>query len=177
VKAIRPAGDPLVGWRYWQLVAGGERLRSVSLRRFVWEPGYPMRASCMTGGHAAPAEDCDCGVYAAPDLGSLRDHGLCLVPGGLVVGEVGLWGAVVTGEVGGYRGEYASPRTLRLVEETVAEESRASVLAALAAYEVPVSTTGLAEAVGELSGAVLANQVMSLGTALGISLGTVAEPG
>ena len=148
-------------------------MRSVSLRRFVWEPGRPMRASCMTGRHSAPAEDCDCGIYAAPDLGSLRDHRLCLAPGALVVGEVGLWGAVVTGEDGGSRGEYASPRTLRLVKETVPEESRASVLGALAAYAVPVSTTRLGEAVGELSGAVLANQVMSLRT----SMGTGPDPG
>jgi len=173
LNELRPAGDPLVGWRYWQLVAGGERLRSVSLRRFVWEPGRPIRASCMTGRHRAPAPDCDCGIYAAPDLGTLREHGLCLVPGGLVVGEVGLWGAVLTGEAGGYRGEYASPRTFRLVQETVPEESRASVLEALAAYGVPVSTTDLEEAVGELSGAVLANQVMSLRT----SMGTGSEPG
>lgn len=164
MKEARPAGDPLVGWRYWQLVTGGERLRSVSLRRFLWEPGRPMRASCMTGRHRAPAEGCDCGIYAAPDLGTLRDHGLCLTPGGLVVGEVGLWGAVVTGAEGGYRGEYASPRSLCLVEETVPDERRASVLGALAAYEVPVETTTLDEAVGELSGAVLANQVMSLRT-------------
>jgi len=88
-----------------------------------------------------------------------------------VVGEVGLWGAVLTGEAGGYRGEYASPRTFRLVQETVPEESR--VLEALAAYGVPVSTTNLEEAVGELSGAVLANQVMSLRT----SMGTGTEPG
>ena len=136
-----------------------------------------MRASCMTGHHPAPAEDCDCGIYAASDLRSLRDHGLCLTPGGLVVGEVGLWGAVVTGEDGGSRGEYASPQSLRLVEETVSEEWRVSVLGALAAYGVPVSATGLDEAVGELSGAVLANQVMSLGTSLGTSMGTGTEPG
>ncbi len=162
MTGARPAGDPLVGWRYWQLATGGRRLRSVSLRRFVWEPGHPMRASCMTGGHRAPAEDCDCGIYAAADLESLRAHGLCLYPGGLVVGEVNLWGAVVTGDAGDHRGEYASPRTLSLVTETVPRQLRPSTLAMLAAYGVPVSTTPLGEAVGELSGAVLANQVMSL---------------
>lgn len=164
MKGTQPAGDPLVGWRYWQLVTGGRRLRSVSLRRFVWEPGRPLRASCMTGRHRAPAEGCDCGIYAAPDLGALREHGLCLSPGGLVMGQVSLWGTVVADETGGYRGEYASPRTLSLVEETVPEESRPFALEALAAYEVPVGTTRLDEAVGELSGVVLANQVMSLRT-------------
>ncbi len=123
-----------------------------------------MRASCMTGGHRAPAEDCECGIYAAADLGALREHGLCLSPGGLVVGEVALWGDVVSGDEGGYRGQYASPRRLSLVEQTVPRDLRTSALAALAAYEVPVSTTGLDEAVGELSAAVLANQIMSLRT-------------
>ena len=159
----RPAGDPLVGWRYWQLAPGGRRLQSVSLRRFVWEPGRPLRASCMTGRHPVPDEDCDCGIYAAPDLDTLREHGLCLSPGGLVVGEVSLWGTVLIGE-DGYRGEYASPRTLSLVEETVPGSARLSTLDALAAYGVPVGTTSLQEAVGELSGAVLAFQAMSLGT-------------
>jgi len=164
VKESRPAGDPLIGWRYWQLAAGGRRLRSVSLRRFLWEPGRPLRASCMTGGHRAPAADCDCGIYAAANLGSLRAHGLCLFPGGLVVGEVGLWGVVVAGDEGGYRGEYAMPRKLSLVEETVPEELWSSVLEALGAYEVAVSTTPLHEVVGELSAAVLANQAMALRT-------------
>jgi hypothetical protein len=117
----------------------------------------------MTGGHQAPAEDCDCGIYAAADLDTLRSHGLCLSPGALVVGEVNLWGAVLRAE-DGYRGQYASPRTLSLVEETVPSRSRSSVLETLVAYHVPVSTTCLDDAVGELSGAVLANQVMSLGT-------------
>ncbi len=116
----------------------------------------------MTGGHRAPAEDCGCGIHAAPDLGSLRAHGLCISPGGLVVGEVNLWGVVVSGDDGGHRGEYAAPRTLSLVEETVSDESRPLVLDTLAAYEVEVSTTRLHAAVGELAAAVLANQAMSL---------------
>lgn len=150
-----------MGWRYWLLVAGG-RLGSVSLRRFHWEPGQPFRASCMTGGHRAPAEDCDCGVYAALDLATLREHGLCLSPGGLLVGEVALWGNVIQSDEG-CRGEYAYPRALSLMEETVPEGSRPAVLNALAAYQVPVGTTSLEDAVGELSGAVLAFQTMSSG--------------
>ena len=157
----RPAGEPLVGWRYW-LVVGG-RLGSVSLRRFLWEPDRPLRASCMTGGHAAPAEGCDCGIYAAPDLDSLRRHGLCLSPGGLVVGQVEVWGTVVTAD-DGFRGEYAYPKELLLVEESVTPEQRQRALAQLGAYGVPVGTTPLAEAVGELSGAVLAFQAMSRST-------------
>ncbi|MDP8976014.1 MAG: hypothetical protein M3N28_06570 [Actinomycetota bacterium] len=163
MKEIRPPADPLVGWRYWQLSADARGLRSVSLRRFLWEPQRPMRASCMTGGHQAPAEGCDCGIYAAADLDKLRSHGLCLSPGGLVVGQVSLWGAVVVGE-DGYRGQHALPRTLSLVEGTVPRESRSLALESLAAFHVPVSTTRLDDAVGELSGAVLANLVMSLGT-------------
>lgn len=117
----------------------------------------------MTGRHPVPDEDCDCGIYAAPDLDTLREHGLCLFPGGLVVGEVSLWGTVLSRE-DGYRGEYASPRTLSLVEETVPRSSHVSTLDALAAYGVPVGTASLQDAVGELSGAVLAFQAMSLRT-------------
>ncbi|MDQ3679070.1 MAG: hypothetical protein M3378_00690 [Actinomycetota bacterium] len=162
MSGTRPAGDPLVGWRYWQ-ISDGRRLQSVSLRRFVWQPGRPLRASCMTGRHPAPSEDCDCGIYAAPDLDTLRERGLCLFPGGLVVGEVSLWGRVLTAD-DGHRGEYASPRTLSLVEETVPGSSHLSTLDALSAYGLPVSTTSLREAVGELSGSVLAFQAMSLRT-------------
>lgn len=158
---MQPAGDPLVGWRYWQLTTDGRRLRSVSLRRFVWEPGRPLRASCATGAHPAPEEGCDCGIYAAIDLDALRRGGLCLSPGGVVVGQVDLWGTVVSG-VDGHRGQYALPRSLALVEDTVPEPARLGALDALSAYGVGVTTTCLHEAVGELSGAVLAFQAMSL---------------
>jgi len=117
----------------------------------------------MTGGHPAPAAGCDCGIYAAPDLDTLRQHGLCLSPGGLVVGQVSLWGKVVVAGHG-FRCEYAAPRSLAMVEETVPERSRLATLDALATYQVPVCSTSLEQAVGELSGAVLANQVMSMST-------------
>ena len=154
----------VVGWRYWQLSTHGPVLRSVSHRRFEWAPGRPLRAWCTAGGHAAPAERCNCGIYAARDLDTLRGRGMCLAPGGLVVGEVALWGRVASHE-DGYRGELAYPRWLALVEDTVPQGSRAEVLEALAAYGVPVGTMPLAKAVGEVSAAVLAHLTMSMGNA------------
>ncbi|MDP8992895.1 MAG: hypothetical protein M3N31_07595 [Actinomycetota bacterium] len=156
----RPADDPVVGWRYWQL-AEGQRLRSVSHRRFEWPPGRPLRATCAAGGHPAPAERCNCGIYAALDLATLRERGMCLVPEALVVGEVALWGRVAS-DGDGHRGEYAYPKTVLLVDGTLPDGDRPAVMGDLAAYGVPVGSTSLDEAVGEVSAGVLAHQAMSL---------------
>ncbi len=160
--ADRAPTDPVVGWRYWLLSPDGPALRSVSHRRFQWVPGRPLRASCTAGGHSAPAEGCNCGIYAASDLESLRRRGLCLSPGGLLVGEVALWGRVAFSE-DGFRGQFAYPHRLAVVEQTVAEASVPALLEALGGYGVAVSTMPLRDALGELSAAVLDHQVMSLG--------------
>ena len=75
-------------------------LRSVSQRRFLWPVERPLRAVCTGGGHPAPAGGCNCGIYGARDLETLRVHGLCLSPDPLVVGEVALWGRVISDERG-----------------------------------------------------------------------------
>jgi hypothetical protein len=160
---IRPAADPVTGWRYWQLRPGTTVLRSVTHKGFAWTPGRPLRATCRGGGHPAPAEGCSCGIYGSADLASLREHGVCLVPGALVVGRVALWGKVVADEHG-YRGEYAYPATLLVVGETVPAGSRPGVLEGLAAYGVTVGDTGAEEAVGGISRTILAFQAMSGGT-------------
>ena len=160
---MRAPDQPVTGWRYWQLEPGGW-LRSVSHRRFQWPPGRPLRAGCIGGGHAAPAEGCSCGVHGSPDLEALRDHGLCLGPEVLVVGQVALWGRVVSDEHG-LRGEHGYPASLAVVRETVSEELLAPVVEALGAYGVPVSVTSAAEAVGDVSAALLAFQAMARQTA------------
>jgi hypothetical protein len=156
---LRRPGQPAVGWRYWQVVPDAGVLRSVSQRRFQWKPGRPLRAWCVTGGHAAPARACDCGVYAATDLQTLKAHGLCLAPERLVVGTVDLWGRVVD-DGDGVRGEFAYPSRLLLVEG-IGPGDRSSVMDCLAAYGVPVGTIPLEDAVGDVSAATLAFQAMS----------------
>lgn len=155
-----PAHAPVNAWRYWHLDPGG-LLRSVSQRRFVWPPGRPLRASCVGGGHRPPAAGCGCGIYGAKDLATLRDHGLCLAPTPLVVGQVALWGAVI-GDARGYRGEYAYPAALSLVRETALDEPVDELVGRLGAYGVAVGVTDVASAVGDVSAAVMAYQAMSL---------------
>lgn len=153
--ARRP-DEPLTAWRYWRVDAAG-RLVSVSQRGFTWQPGVPLRAGCVGGGHPAPDPGCNCGIHGSPDLAALRDHALCLAPGELVIGEVGLWGRVVHDDHG-YRGEYASPRRLWLVTDA---GNGGEVLRALGAYGVPVATMAAAEALGAASAATMAFLAMS----------------
>ena len=156
----RPRSDPVVGWRYWQLTRSGTRLRSVTQRRFEWPPGGVMRAGCLGAGHRAPDERCDCGLYGARDLETLREHGLCLAPEALVVGRVALWGLVLP-DVSGWRGEYARPAALSVVRELVLEEELSGALAALEAYGVPVDTMALEDAVAGVTATTLAFQAMA----------------
>jgi hypothetical protein len=116
---------------------------------------------CLGGGHPAPSAGCSCGISGASDLETLRQHGLCVAPGGLVVGEVDLWGRVVA-EPYGYRGEYGRPASIGLVGESVEDDVlRQRVLDALAAYGAPVTVVTLDEAVAGVTAATLAFQVMS----------------
>ncbi len=156
---VRNRSDAVVGWRYWQVGPTG-LLRSVTQRRVEWRPGRVMRATCVVAGHRAPDERCDCGVHGSVDLDALRQHGLCLAPEALVVGQVALWGRVV-GDAEGWRGEYGEPVRLWVVRELVLDEEVEGVKAALSRYGVPVATMALAEAVAGVSAATLAYQAMA----------------
>lgn len=155
----RPRQDPVLGWRYWQVAPSG-RLRSVTQRRIEWQPGRPMKAICVIAGHRAPDERCDCGVHGSTTFEALRQHGLCLAPEALVVGEVALWGRVI-GDHEGWRGEYAEPVRLSVVRGLVSEEELATTVVRLTAYDVAVDTMALADAVTGVSAATLANQAMA----------------
>lgn len=157
---VRPEADPVAGWRYWQLQPVTGLLRSVTHRQVTWRPREPQRAVCLIGGHGAPAPGCACGIHAAPSLARLREEGLCLKPTEpLVMGEVALWGAVVTDEHG-LRAEHAYPRRLSVVVPPSAVGDPASV-AQLQHYGVPVGTVAPEEAVGEVAAAILTFQAMS----------------
>ena len=147
----------MTGWRYWRFDTATGRLASVSQRGFTWEPGTPLPARCVGGGHAAPDPGCSCGIHASPDLASLRDQALCLAPGVLVIGEVGLWGRVVLDDHG-YRGQYAAPCRLWLVGSPPGD---GTTLESLRAYGVPVGTMADTEALGEASAATRAYLAMS----------------
>ena len=130
-------------------------------REFEWPPGRVLRAICVEVGHPAPAERCNCGLYANPDLDALRQHGLCLAPDVVVVGQVALWGKVVDDEPS-YRGEFAYPARLSLVVDSLVDDTPPEDLVeGLAAYRVPVHTTTLEEAVAGMSADMLRFQAMS----------------
>ncbi len=159
-SVVADSNAPLVGWRYWYASERDPlRLRSVSHPRFAWEPGKALRATCVFR-HAAPAQECNCGVYGAQDLDTLRERGLCLRPGILLCGEVNLWGKVIR-RGADYRAEYAYPRTLHVVAETVSGRPLQAVMESLAAYEVPVGEMAGERAIGELSRTFISFQAMS----------------
>ncbi|MGI9119402.1 MAG: hypothetical protein ACR2G7_04660 [Acidimicrobiales bacterium] len=161
---MRPPDDHVIAWRYWQVPPGPAVLRSVTQKHCTWSPGQRLTAICVGVGHDAPAEGCACGIYGSGDLGSLRDHGLCLAPDmALVVGQVGLWGTVLP-DGHGYRAQYAYPRELALVQGSVGDDVATVLTEGLGAYGVPVRTTTLHQAVGDVSAAVLAFQAMSATT-------------
>lgn len=155
------ASDPVVGWRYWHLRLDPLRLGSVTQKGFTWPARRAIHARCVSSAHASPAPGCACGIYAGRERAALREHGLCLPAGGLVIGEVALWGTVLE-EEDGYRGEHGYPRALSIVAETLDGEDLDGVVHRLsAAYGVPVGTTSQAEAVGEISAAIAAFLDMS----------------
>lgn len=163
-RAVEPdaltSAAPLVGWRYWQFDRARSRLRSVSHRHVEWPESTALRATCAAGRHRAPAPGCNCGIYGAPDLERLRDRGLCLAPAYLVVGRVTLWGRVLSDE-SSHRGEYARPRSLEVVRETLPPESLDEVLGALSRYGVPLGVCLADDVLGAVSAAQLAFQAMS----------------
>lgn len=130
-------------------------------KQVEWPVDRALHAVCLAGGHPAPAVSCSCGISGARDLDTLRQHGLCVAPGGLVVGQVDLWGRVVP-EPYGYRGEYGRVASIGLVAESVEDgAARQRLLDGLGEYGVGVSLVALDEAVAGVTAATLAFQVMS----------------
>lgn len=157
-----PDDAPVRAWRYWQ-TSPRRLLRSVSQRHVEWLPGRVMNAVCLGGGHRAPDDGCWCGVSGARDLDTLRQHGLCVLPGPLIVGEVDLWGDLIE-ERYGWRAAHARPASLGIVAETVPDAQELARLEnALAPYEVPVTMVALDDAVGGTTAAMLSFQTMSGG--------------
>ncbi len=149
------------GWRYWQVSARTGQLRSVTQKRIEWPAGHVLVARCLGAGHRAPDPSCDCGIYVARDLDTLREHGLCLAPEVLIVGRAALWGRVID-DVSGWRGELAVPSELRVVDDLVPGLDAAALAARLEAdYRVRAGTIPLADAVAGPSATMLTFQAMS----------------
>jgi hypothetical protein len=139
----------------------------VTQRSFEWPPGRVLKAVCVEIGHPAPADRCNCGIYANPVLEALRQHGLCLAPEAIVLGQVALWGKVVDDEPS-LRGEHAYPARLSLVVDSLVDDTPPeTILQGLTAYGVPVHSTTLDEAVAGMSADMLKFQAMSRRTSSG----------
>jgi hypothetical protein len=139
----------------------------VTQRSFEWPPGRVLKAVCVEIGHPAPADRCNCGIYANPELEALRQHGLCLAPEAIVLGQVALWGKVVDDEPS-LRGEHAYPARLSLVIDSLIDDTPPNtILEGLTAYGVPVHSTTLDEAVAGMSADMLKFQAMSRRTSSG----------
>jgi hypothetical protein len=130
--------EPIIGWRYWRVE--GSTLGSLT-RSLPWPPAYGLEARCrLSPRHGpVPSPTCHCGVYAATDLGTLKSLTSPSLRLPLAVGKVALWGRVIPGERG-YRAQYAYPRRLWLVWESLEllAQPGAQRIEVAAAYGVPV---------------------------------------
>jgi hypothetical protein len=104
-KAMRHSGvqvGEIVGYRgwrvggMWRLRRGDDRLRSVYMRDYVWQPDKPASGDVRTHG-----------IYSFRDLvRSRREYGYSIASGPLLFGRVKIWGEVVEHEAG-YRSQFA----------------------------------------------------------------------
>jgi preprotein translocase subunit YajC len=114
--------SPVVGYRVWRWNATGLK----SLNGEPWLPGRPLAAGCQAvargtrvkavhGAHELPHPNCTCGVYAAKNIGHLRQFGY---ENRGIHGEVYLWGTVVEHRLG-WRAQFAYPKSLFLPPDAV----------------------------------------------------------
>jgi hypothetical protein len=153
--------EPLVGWRLWLVVADGGYLWLESvLYATRWSARRALAAVCVTHrrcilcdrakaeasvSHHAPAEDCECGIYAAMRPDTLAPYLDSTYPGRTaverVLGRVRLWGKVIECEHG-WRAEHAYPERIYVptrLNPTQAVDKAQAIAAGLRDYGVPVS--------------------------------------
>jgi hypothetical protein len=147
--------DALHGWRVWGVVAtdDGYRLGSI-VKETLWPPDEALVARCLRGprffswrplrgrNHGpAPAECCECGIYAAnlDSTPGYLDHPPASKAVGRVIGRVSLWGTVIECERG-YRASLAYPSHIYvLVDAPIHTDcSWEAIAAGLEVYGVPV---------------------------------------
>jgi hypothetical protein len=126
--------EEVVAFRGWHLETGWPRVELVSFSHdFVWPTGEWAVAECRRGCEI-PGERCSCGIYAALDRRHLHSIGY-MGETASVIGEVGLAGKVIPGDLG-WRAARARVRRL-WVPHALWEHVRPL----RAAYRVPVALT------------------------------------
>ena len=163
--------EAIIAWRAWLVVADGEEIRLSSVvHKTVWAPRCELEASChrrtlslprlwrkKPSEHAAPAEDCRCGIYGARDVERAASYLLAINPARCLptnfwlepphrplldsaIGRVSLWGSVVECEHG-WRASHAYPERLYLLRQSEEEGShspREEIAVGLSVYGVPL---------------------------------------
>jgi hypothetical protein len=100
--------EPIVGYRTHWIFTFPNYLTSGNL---VYEPRKRAEAICQIDPtHAAPVENCTCGIYAYKREEFEKQRELWH---GQVFGEIYLWGKVVEHKKG-YRAQYAYPKSLKV---------------------------------------------------------------
>ena len=143
--------EPFEAWRAWRVIRrGGVYSLGSIVRGTVWPAREPLAAACLgnqllprlrrRGQHAAPAAECDCGIYGAP-LGRIGQYVADAPCRGVarVLGRVALWGTVIECERG-FRAAHAYPVQI-YVPADAGDPWRISweaVAIGLARYGVPV---------------------------------------
>lgn len=121
----------------------------------TWQPGIEQHASCRRHqpwlrrrrarlGHAAPATNCSCGVWAVRTpthaASALDIYGRSWKPLHRVLGRVSLWGTIVEHDHG-WRAQFAYPAELFIPRRRLHGPDVLDVGAlvdALSAYDVPI---------------------------------------
>ena len=130
------------GWRLWGIDRRGRMVAPSHLTANIeWKTGWNA-ADCRRAPHAAPADDCRCGIHVCPTRKSLDVFLLGRTWPNLVMGEVEYAGSVLPSwtavdPVGTVRVERA--RLLRLDITSLYSEKQSAVASALRErYGVPV---------------------------------------
>jgi DNA-binding CsgD family transcriptional regulator len=144
VDVIPDGIQPIVAYRLWTyvLTKGGGSLHSLTcqgIRLCPWEdagPGWVVASCTGIQGHAAPANQCSCGVYAVASVSELLRHAEPFERGdgvGALMGRVELAGKVIEHERG-YRAEKA-----RIVEFIPVERATRDVMRFGNRLGIPIS--------------------------------------
>ncbi|HEY5659393.1 MAG TPA: hypothetical protein VIR59_01305 [Gaiellaceae bacterium] len=127
--------EPFEAWRAWRVIRrGGVYSLGSIVRGTVWTPCEPLTAACLgthllprlrrRRHHAAPAADCDCGIYGAP-LGRIGQYVADEPCRGVarVLGRVALSGTVIECERG-FRAAHSYPAQIYVPADAASRSSR-----------------------------------------------------
>ena len=114
------APDVVAGWRLWQVVRAGSRVRLAawSAAELIWPARRRCEARCLLGlgaEHVVPQPGCRCGLYAYRTR-ELAERALAaeMRPKPAVLGRVSLWGRIVAHRRG-WRSQFAYPYELHVL--------------------------------------------------------------